>query len=73
MMAERKLTLSFSVGEVCWAIITAISMLALSYSLVVLFGINDLPWFFEHDRGATIRVSLLSLFFVAICLVFHPE
>jgi hypothetical protein len=48
-------------------------MLALYYSLAILFGIKHLPWFFEHDSGATIRVSLLSLFFVATCMVFHPE
>ncbi|AQT61856.1 hypothetical protein B0D95_18430 [Cellvibrio sp. PSBB023] len=72
-MAERKLVISFSMVQICWAIVTAIAMLTLSYSLVILFGFNDLPWFFEHDSNATIRVSLLSLFIVVICMFFHPE
>lgn len=65
--------MKFTKGEIAWAIVTGTSMVIFACSLLIWFGINDVPWFFEPNSYATVLARFISLLVLATCLIFHPQ
>lgn len=63
----------FSTSDIVWAVLCASAMVTFSYTMVIWFGVSDVPWLFEESSVYTIVVRLISLIVLGYCWIFYPS
>lgn len=64
---------TFSKRDFVWAVVCASAILAFSYTMLLWFDIEGVPYLFEPGSGYTILLRALSLCVVMACWVFYPS
>lgn len=72
MKPQHKKT-KFTKGDIAWAVVAAASILMFSYTMLIWFDINDLPWQFEFTDAAIMATRFISIFVFMLCVVFYPS
>lgn len=70
MISGKKV--KFTNGEVVWAIVMATATLLFSYTILIWFGVPNLPWGFENDSLVIIAVRAMSVVLIGVCVLFYP-
>lgn len=65
--------IKFSAGDIAWSVVAAGSILVFAYTMLIWFGVNNLPWQIEFSDIAIMIIRFISIFVFIICVAFYPS